>query len=125
MSMKKDDIITCSGQVACLPFPSQKADKRVGGLAFVAQKMELTELKVFLSTKHVEQLLPRSGDYVYVRGDSFTQQLLLLSGDYIYVRGDRFTQQWAKERMSIPGLDEEFILVPLTEVVAYKRNNGA
>jgi hypothetical protein len=50
----------------------------------------------------------------------------IFTGDLVYIKSDRYTQVWAKERLTLGGLEEtvdgkvvplQFIVVPINEVV--------
>lgn len=93
MSMK-----TVNRLVACSPFPTRDTKVQVrGGVAVIAQKQELTPLKVVFPC-----------DYE----DGFN------AGVTVFVRGEACKHQYAGQVLVKDGV--EFILVPFEQVVAWE-----
>lgn len=90
-------ILTVSiASVVCRPFEVNSVQAKKTGLAFITQQQNLAELEVVVFSSASTGFLP---------------------GDKALVRADRFTQPWAKERLRAEGIEGEFILVPLSEII--------
>jgi len=95
--------------------------KRAGsGFVGISNTAKLEEVEVLVGTT------PSSGL------SSFTPKdfPLVKTGDLAYIRSDKYTQQWAKDKVTVDGLDEvvdgksvplQFIVVPLCEIVMFSR----
>jgi len=88
-------IITVSSSVACRPFEVNSVQVKKTGLAFI-QKSNLVELEVLVDS--------RVGEPFY-------------KGDRVLVRADRYATAWAKDRLTAPHINGEFILVPEDEII--------
>lgn len=85
-------LVSSKATVICRPFKINHVEPKKTGLAFVSQKTELAVLEVVVENP----------DLPGVKS--------------VFVRADRYTHPWAKERMTAPDIDGEFILVPINEV---------
>ena len=103
------DLQSISGNIMCLPF-TKREEKAANPnkLCGISAYTTLAPLKAVSSV-----WATINGVEVYIQANQ-----------NIYVRGDRVNVPWAKERLKIDGLNDnegkqiEFILVPLTEVLA-------
>jgi hypothetical protein len=73
-----------------------------GGIATIAQRVELIESSVVLN---------------YQNGD-----LLLKTGDSVILKGDAGLHPWAKQILSFK--DKQFVLVPEEQIVGYVKKEG-
>lgn len=73
-----------------------------GGIAIIAQRVELTESKVVLNYNNAD--------------------LLLKTGDHVILKGDAGLMPWAKQVLSFR--DKEFVLVPEDQIVGYIKKEG-
>ncbi len=94
-----------NGVVACMPFEPEQLKNDKGRLATIIKKNELVELLV-------------------VYGTEPTDDFYIGSDDVVHVRADRVNAQWAKEKYTWQGIENraEFILVPVTEIIAIDRD---
>jgi hypothetical protein len=95
---------TSQNTVACRPFPEkiQKTEKKTG-LAFGNLTTALVELEV------VAECYGPTGLSSNLRVN-----------DHVFVRPDRSIQPWAKEICKAPGIEGDFILVPINEVLLHR-----
>ncbi len=93
-----------AGFVACRPFASTAVEgKSVSGLNMMRQKVELTGLEVVLDGKVKERAVR--------------------AGSKVFVKGDRYLQPWASQKLTVEGVTDQFILVPVDEILLFEADH--
>jgi hypothetical protein len=98
MEVYVSKIFTKKGYIAIQQPVFKKIEAQIkGGIATIAQRVELTKSKVLLNYQ--------------------SESVSLNPGDYVILKGDAGLTPWAKQVLEFEGLS--FVLVPETEIVGY------
>lgn len=111
LKIKLNPLVANTGFILTRPLKSSSVKTKGGeGFKYIGNAMSLEAVEVLVGNGIVKEG-PR-----------------VCSGDLAYIRTDKYTQPWAKERVTIPEIEEtvdgklvpvQFIVVPIAEVVMF------
>lgn len=92
-------LVSKNNVVACKPFVVATKEENSRKLTFITSKQDVVSLDVMFSTDPTDACIQVTTD------------------DVVFVKAESLRSAWAASKFRLPGGTEDFVLVPLNEIV--------